>query len=88
MGLLARMLRREAYSVSFDKANTTFLYRERGRRIHVSGEAMADGYAVYASSIRECEPIPAETIDDAERQRIAINIRQYYTDRGKNVYLS
>jgi hypothetical protein len=82
------MLRRKGYSVSHDKARSTFLYRERGRRIHVSGEAMADGFAVYSSSIRQWETAPAETIDESERQRIAANIRQYYVDRGKKVYLS
>jgi hypothetical protein len=89
MSLFARLLqRRKGYSVSLDKTRSTFLYRERDRRMQISGEAMPDGYAIYASSIREWETTPAIVIDDAERQRIASNIRQYYVDRGKNVYLS
>jgi hypothetical protein len=49
---------------------------------------MADGFAVYSSSIREWDTAPAQAIDECERQRIAANIRQYYVDRGKKVYLS
>ena len=88
MSLLARILRRPGYRVSHDKLDSSFLYRERGRRIRVSGETMADGFAVYSSSIRQWESAPAESIDESERQRIAANIRQYYVDRGKKVYLT
>lgn len=88
MGLLARIFRREEFSVSLDKARCTFLYRERGRKLVVPGEAMADGYAVYASGIRQWDSPVVELIDDEERQRIAGNIRRHFVDRGKNVYLS
>jgi hypothetical protein len=88
MGFLARILRPPGYRVSHDKLQSSFLYRERGRRMRVSGEAMADGIAIYSSSIRQWESAPAEAVDDSERQRIAANIRQYYVDRGKKVYLS
>jgi hypothetical protein len=86
------MLRRKGFRVSLDKAESTFLYRERGRRLRIPGEAMADGVAVYASSIRQWDSEPgvsrAELIDDNERQRIATNIRNHFVERGKNVYLS
>jgi hypothetical protein len=88
MRFLTRMLHRKSFSVSLDKADCTFLYRERGRRLHIRGEAMADGYAVYASTIRQWDSVPVELIDDSERQRIATNIRSHFVDRGKNVYLS
>ncbi len=88
MRLLFRILHRKGYTVSLGRGETSFLYREPGRRIRVLGEAMADGYAVYSHSIREWETLPAEVINDAERQRIAANIRAYFVDRGKNVYLS
>jgi len=88
MRLLFRILHRKGYSVSLDKAHCTFVYRERGRHLRVSGEAMPDGYAVYASSIRQWDGAPLESIDDHDRLRIAANIRSYFIDRGKNVYLS
>jgi hypothetical protein len=88
MRFLIRLFRPKGFSVSLDKGGCTFVYRERGRRLQVSGEAMADGYAVYASSIRRWESGSAEIIDDNERQRIATNIRNHFVDRGKNVYLS
>jgi len=92
MRFLAQMLRRKGFRVSLDKTHCMFLYRERGRRLQVPGELMADGYAIYASAIRQWESKPesaaAELIDDAERQRIAANIRAHFVDRGKNVYLS
>jgi hypothetical protein len=53
---------------------------------------MADGYAIYASAIRQwesrTESAAAELIDDAERQRIAANIRAHFVDRGRKVYLT
>lgn len=55
---------------------------------------MPDGYAVYSSSIIkwETEPGPRAIdeppIDEAERQRIAANIRRYFEDRGRVVYVS
>lgn len=88
MGLFTRMLRRDSYSVSLNKEGSTFLYRERNRCIQVAGESMAHGYAIYVSSIKHWENKPAEPINDAERQRIAANIRQYFVDRGEAVYLS
>ena len=92
MGWFVRIFHRRKYSVSVNETNATFLYRERGRQIHVAGEAMADGYAVYSSSINAWEPHPGAatppTIDDNERQRIASNIRSYFIERGKTVYLS
>jgi hypothetical protein len=92
MSFFLRLLHRQAFSVSLNKADSTFLYRERGRRLRVPGEAMADGFAVYASAIRQWESppgaTPAELIDDNERQRIATNIRNHFVGRGKNVYLS
>jgi|GEM_PF-6839828 len=88
MSWLARIFRRRAFTVSIDETHATFLYRERGRRIRVSGEAMADGYAIYAASISAWENVADATIDDAERQRIAANICSYLTDRGNSVYLA
>lgn len=86
--MLDKLLRRKDFSVSLDKTGSTFHYRERGRTLRVSGETMAQGYAVYSSSIKQWENAPAEAIDEAERQRIASNIRSYYVERGKAVYLS
>jgi hypothetical protein len=88
MGLLAKLLRQGAYSVSLDKARSTFHYREQGRSLHVSGEIMAHGYAVYSASIQQWENAPGDVIDEAERKRIAANIRSYYEERGRSVYLS
>jgi hypothetical protein len=88
MRFLARMLRPKGFSVSLDKAHCTFHYRERGRQLQIPGEPMADGYAVYASAIRQWDTSPAEQIDDNERQRIATNIRSHFIGQGKNVYLS
>jgi hypothetical protein len=88
MAFLLRLLRPRGYRVSLDKNHCSFLYRERGRRVRVPGEAMADGFAVYASSIRQWESSPSDVIDDKERQRIATNIREYFVDRGKNIYIS
>jgi hypothetical protein len=83
-----RRLRRKSYSVSLDKAQGSFVYRERGRQLKVAGEAMPDGWAVYASSIRQWESGATEVIGDNDRLRIASNIRAYYVDRGQNIYLS
>jgi len=88
MRSLFRKLRGKGYSVSLDKAQGSFVYRERGRKLKVAGEAMADGWAVYASSIREWDSGPTEVIGDNDRLRIAANIRAYYVDRGQNIYLS
>jgi len=88
MRFITRLFRPKGFTVSLDERRCTFVYRERGRRLQVSGEAMADGYAVYASSIRHWDNKPAEIIDDNERQRIATNIRSHFVERGKNVYLS
>jgi hypothetical protein len=88
MGMLDKLLRRQDFTVSLDKAGSTFHYKERGRSLHASGETMPHGYAVYSSSIKQWDNAPAEVIDEAERQRIAANIRSYYVDRGKAVYLS
>jgi hypothetical protein len=93
MGWFGRVFGGNGYSVSVDEARSTFLYRERGRRIQVSGETMADGYAVYSASIRAWETgspntLPNPVIDDAERLRIASNIRTYFVRRGKNIYLT
>jgi len=88
MRFLTRLFRPKGFSVTLDKGRCTFVYRERGRRLQVPGEAMADGYAVYASSIRQWESGQTGVIDDNERQRIATNIRNHFVDRGKNVYLS
>lgn len=88
MRTLLSILGRKTYRVKLDKVHCSFLYRERGRRILVPGEAMADGYAVYASCVGNWQFTPAETIDDNERQRIAVNIRNYFVNRGKNIYLS
>jgi hypothetical protein len=88
MRSLFRRLRRRNYSVSLDKDQGSFVYQEQGRKLTVAGEAMADGWAVYASSIRQWESGPSETIGDNDRLRIAANIRAYYVDRGHNIYLS
>lgn len=88
MRFLTRLFRPKSFSVSLDEGRCTFVYRERGRQLQVSGEPMADGYAVYASSIRHWDSGPAEMIDDNERQRIAANIHSHFVERGKNVYLS
>jgi hypothetical protein len=88
MRLLFRILHRKGYAVSLDRTRSTFLYKEPGRSMRVLGETMPDGYAVYSSSIREWETLPTELITDSERQRIATNIRSYFIDRGKNIYLT
>ena len=54
----------------------------------VSGETMADGYAVYSSSIKNWEATPGELINDNDRLRITANIKNYLIDRGNNVYIS
>lgn len=88
MGLVDKLLHRGEFSVTLDKAGSTFHYREQGRHLYVAGETMAHGYAVYASSIQKWENAPEVFIDEAERQRIATNIRSYYVERGQTVYLS
>jgi hypothetical protein len=94
MGWFLKVFRRSGYRVALDEASATFLYREPGRCLRVSGEIMADGYAVYAGSIGEWEAAAGEAggdipvMDEAERLRIAGNIRRYFVKRGKAVYLS
>jgi hypothetical protein len=88
MSLLARLLRRERFSVSLDRAGPTFLYSERGRRMRVLAETMPDGFAIYLSSIGEWDTSPNEALDEPERFRIAENIRQYCIEQGLKVYLS
>jgi hypothetical protein len=65
-----------------------FIYRERKRKMRITGETMADGYAVYSASIKYWEGQPDVLVDETERQRIASNVQQYLASKGKSVYLS
>jgi hypothetical protein len=65
-----------------------FIYRERKRKMRITGETMADGYAVYSASIKHWEGQPDVLVDETERQRIASNVQQYLASKGKSVYLS
>ncbi len=56
--------------------------------MQIRGEAMPDGYAVFASSIRHWDATAKEAINEMERQRITANIHSYFVDRGKNIYIS
>jgi hypothetical protein len=56
--------------------------------MRITGETMADGYAVYSASIKHWEGQPDVLVDETERQRIASNVQQYLASKGKSVYLS
>jgi hypothetical protein len=75
------------FSVSID-GTPTITYREGARKMRIAGEIMADGYAIYAASIKHWENQPNEPVDETERQRIASNVQQYLAGKGKTVYLS
>jgi hypothetical protein len=69
----------EGFSISMVD-RTHLLYRDGQRKVTIAGEMLANGFALYRSTIGPWDD--STPIDDQERQRIADRIKRALESQG------